>query len=168
MFHRKLCVKCSLFFQLLLKQWSNFRVVGCPSVVMVLKGCFQKLSQQRRGCFSITRTRQFMHASSMSRGEHSGVKAPLRPHLNIVQDSHSFENLQEIYKKKIYTWHTCRITSPTEPCEKPTTHPDFLEKEQKIARCLGPGSNLQPCASRSHARAESATDYGEGKGIKGQ
>jgi hypothetical protein len=52
-------------------------IVGGPSVVMVPKGCPQKVSQQTGGCFSITRTRQFMHVSSMSRGEHGRMKAAL-------------------------------------------------------------------------------------------
>jgi hypothetical protein len=35
-------------------------ILGGPSVVMVPKGCPQKLSQQTGGCFSITRSRQFI------------------------------------------------------------------------------------------------------------
>jgi hypothetical protein len=50
-------------------------ILGGPSVVMVSKGYPQKLSQQTGGCFSITRTRQFMHVSSVSHGEHGRMKA---------------------------------------------------------------------------------------------
>jgi hypothetical protein len=44
--------------------------LGGPSVAMVPEGYSQKLSRQTEGCFSTTRTRGFMHVSSVSRGEH--------------------------------------------------------------------------------------------------
>jgi hypothetical protein len=149
MLYRKMGVKCTFFF---LMDFKIGPILGVPSLIMVPKGCPQKLSQQTGGGLPIKRTRKLIHAckfrDSWRPWPHEGR---IRTSFMICIKVGNARNFKELILNVAHVHHLKGHSKSPQPM------PTFYTEEQKLTGCSSPSPNPRPRASRSHARARLRT-----------